>query len=70
MPRWQMEVVELSDRAGGTEMVLQGEKRGERTKPVAEGDRFTFASESKIRYKAWRRGGKIGTIPELYWARN
>ena len=29
MPRWQMEVVELSDQAGGTEMVLQGEREGE-----------------------------------------
>ena len=44
MPRWQMEVVELSDQGGGTEMVLQGEKRG-RTKPVVvvESDRITFA---------------------------
>ena len=64
MPRWQMEVVELSDQAGGHRNgIARGgkkggrERRGERTKPVAEGDRITFAS--KIRYKVESSEGEI-----------
>ena len=59
MPRWQMEVVELSDRAGGTEMVLQGEKREERRGPNPSQRQRATDSHLPARARfAIKRGGE------------
>ena len=65
-----MEVVELSDRAGGTEMVLQGEKRERGPNPSQRATDSHLLARARFAIKRGGEGGKIGTIPELYYYRS
>ena len=57
MPRWQMEVVELSDRAGGTEMVLQGEREEGRGPNPSQKATDSHLPAARARF-AIKRGGE------------